>query len=327
MTAISATMIRITTPGEADQLEIASAEIGTPGPGEIRLHQQAIGVNFLDIYHRIGLYPLALPAALGVEAVGEVTAIGADVTDLKIGDRVVYAGAPVGAYASDRLLPAWRAIPLPAAISDEVAAGGFLKGLTVQMLMRRIYAVRSGDWVLVQGAAGGLGTLLCQWAKRAGATVIGTVGSIAKAELARANGADHVIIGRDADFAGDVARMTGGHLADVAYDGIGGHTLQKTLACVRPFGTVASVGQAAGPIPKLSVDEFGPRRSLIFARPSVMGYINDPTTYREAAAEVLSALADGITPAIGTAYDLSDAAQAHRDLEAGRNRGSLILKP
>jgi NADPH2:quinone reductase len=285
-----------------------------------------IGVNFLDIYHRSGRYPLAMPAVLGVEAVGEVTAVGTAVTDLRVGDRVVYAGAPTGAYASDRLLPGWRAIKLPDGINAETAAAGFLKGLTVQMLMRRVYAVKTGDWVLVQGAAGGLGTLLCKWAKRDGAKVIGTVSSPAKAERARANGADHVIIGRDADFAAEVARLTDGRLADVAYDGIGGETLLKTLDCVRPFGTVASIGQAAGPIPKLAVEEIGPRRSLIFARPSVMGYINDPTTYRQAAAETLAALSEGITPYIGAIYGLSDVAQAHRDLEAGHNQGSLLLR-
>jgi NADPH2:quinone reductase len=327
MPQITAQVIRITSPGGVDRLELVDSNIGSPGPQEIRLHQSMIGVNFLDIYHRAGLYPLAMPAVLGVEAVGEVTAIGSAVTDLQVGDRVVYAGAPAGAYASDRLLPAWRAIKLPDGINAETAAAGFLKGLTVQMLMRRVYAVKSGDWVLVQGAAGGLGTLLCQWAKRHGAQVIGTVSSPAKAELARANGADHVIIGRDADFAAEVARMTDGRLADVAYDGIGGGTLLKTLDCVRPFGTVASIGQAAGPIPKLAVEEIGPRRSLIFARPSVMGYINDQAVYRAAAADVLSTIEDGLYPTIGKTYDLLQAAEAQRDLEHGRNLGSLILKP
>src|SRR5262249_45989253 len=158
-------------------------------------------------------------------------------------DRVVYGGA-IGAYASERLLPAWRAIKLPASISDEAAAGGFLKALTVQMLMRRVYPVQRGDWVLVQGAAGGRGSPLCQWAKRDGAIVIGTVGSAAKADYARARGADHVIIGRDADFAAEIARITSGRLVHAAYDGIGGATLQKTFACVRPFGTVVSIGHA-----------------------------------------------------------------------------------
>src|SRR5262249_46167599 len=175
---------------------------------------------------------------------------------------------------------------------------GFLKALTVQMLMRRVYRVQRGDWILVQGAAGGVGSLLCQWAKRDGAIVIGTVGSAAKADYARARGADHVIIGRDADFAAEIARITSGRLVHAAYDGIGGATLQKTFACVRPFGTVVSIGHAAGPIPKIDVNELGPKRSLIFARPSVMGYSSDPETYRPAAAETIAALADGIVPTI-----------------------------
>ncbi|HVJ43345.1 MAG TPA: quinone oxidoreductase [Dongiaceae bacterium] len=320
-----ATVIHLKAPGGIDQFEQVKRDIGAPGAGEIRLEQQAIGVNFLDIYHRRGEYPLPLPAVLGVEAVGHVTALGAGVTGFEIGDRIVYGGA-LGAYASERLLPAWRAVKLPEIISDEIAAGSFLKALTVQMLMRRVYAVRPDDWVLVQGAAGGVGSLLCRWAKRDGARVIGTVGNAAKAELARQQGADHVIIGRDADFAAEVARITDGRLAHVAYDGIGGNTLQKTFACVRPFGTVVSIGQAAGPIPKIDVGEIGPRRSLIFARPSVMGYGSDPETYRAAAPEVIDALTSGLHPAIGRRYALAEAAQAQDDLEHGRNSGSLILR-
>ena len=319
-----AVVIHLKAPGGIDQFEPAQVDIGSPGPGEIRLEQQAIGVNFLDIYHRRGEYPLPLPAILGVEAVGRVTAIGTDVSDLAVGDRVAYGGA-IGAYASARRLPAWRAVKLPASVSDEAAAGGFLKALTVQMLMRRVYRVQQGDWILVQGAAGGVGSLLCQWAKRDGATVIGTVGNAAKVDYARAQGADHVIVGRDADFAAEVARITDGRLAHAAYDGIGGTTLQKTFACVRPFGTVVSIGQAAGPIPKINVTEIGPKRSLIFARPSVMGYSSDPETYRLAAAETIAALADGIVPSVGKSHPLAEVAQAQDDLEHGRNQGSLIL--
>ncbi|HVJ32509.1 MAG TPA: quinone oxidoreductase [Terriglobia bacterium] len=320
-----ATVIRMKAPGSSVELEPAEVEIGAPGAGEIRLRQDTAGINFIDIYHRQGLYPLPLPAVLGVEGVGHITACGAGVSDLQIGDRVVYGGA-VGGYASERLLPAWRAVKLPAAISDEAAAGGFLKALTVQMLMRRVYHVRPGDWILVHGAAGGVGSLLCQWAKRDGATVIGTVGSDVKAEMAREQGADHVIVGRNADFAAEVARITDGRLVHAAYNGIGGTTLQKTFACVRPFGTVVSIGQAAGPIPKIDIAELGPKRSLILARPSVMGYSSDPETYRAAAAETIAALASGITPRIGKIYPLAAAAQAQDDLEHGRSQGSLILR-
>jgi len=320
-----ATVIRMKTAGDIGVLEQAETEIGRPGSGEIRIAQSMAGVNFLDIYHRQGLYPLPLPAVLGVEAVGHVTALGAGVSGLEPGDRIVYGGA-IGGYASERLLPAWRAIKLPASISDETAAGGFLKALTVQMLMRRVYRVQPGDWILVQGAAGGVGSLLCQWAKRDGATVIGTVGNAAKADYARAQGADHVIIGRDADFAAEVARITDGRLVHAAYDGIGGTTLLKTFACVRPFGTAVSIGQAAGPIPKIDVREIGPKRSLIFARPSVMGYSSDPETYRPAAMETVAAIGAGIVPTIAKSYPLYEAAQAQDDLEHGRNQGSLILR-
>lgn len=321
-----ATVVRVKAPGGAENLELAGVELAAPAPDEIRLRQTAIGVNFIDIYQRSGLYPL--PGGIpGVEAVGIVTAAGADVTDVAVGDRIAYAGAPVGAYASERNLPAWRAIKLQPALSDESVASVFVKGITAFMLLNRVYPVQAGTKVLVHSAAGGLGQILTRWASRRGASVIGTVGSDAKAELARAAGAHHVIVGRDADFAQAVARLTDGRGVDVAYDGIGGTTLAKTLACVRPFGVVASIGQSAGPIPKLEVEEIGPRRSLSLARPSVMAFMNEREDYRLAAAAVLTALAEHELAGVGTAYALADAARAHRDLESGRSRGALYLVP
>ena len=323
-----ARMIRMTKPGGTDVLELADVPLPAPGPGEILVRQSAIGINFIDIYHRTGLYPLpSMPAVPGVEGAGVVVAAGPGVAHVKPGDRIAYAGAPVGAYASERLLPAARAIPLPPAITDEVAAAAMVKGLTAHMLLTRVYRVEAGTWVLVHGAAGGLGSLLTAWAKRLGARVIGTVGSGAKADIARANGADHVIIGRDADFGREVAALTEGRGVHVAYDGIGGETLRKTLACVRPFGTVASIGQPAGPIPPIDVEELGPKRSLSLARPSIMAYISDTETYRRAAADVLAVLQDGIAPLIGRSYPLAEAAAAQADLEAGRTTGSLLLVP
>lgn len=323
-----ARVVLMKKPGGLDTLEVAEVTTPTPGPGEILIRQTAIGVNFIDIYHRIGLYPLpSLPGVLGVEGVGVVTAIGPAVTGLAVGDRIAYAGAPVGAYASERILPAWKAIPLPPSVSDELAATAMVKGLTAHMLLTRVYPVEAGTSVLVHAAAGGLGSVLVRWAKRRGARVIGSVGSEAKAAIAREAGADHVIVGRDADFAREVAAWTSGRGVDVAYDGIGGTTLLKTLDCVRPFGTVASIGQAGGPIPPLAVDELGPRRSLSLARPSVMLYMREPETYRRAAADVLAALDDGLVPVIGRAYPLVDAAMAQADLEAGRTTGSLYLVP
>jgi NADPH2:quinone reductase len=322
-----AEIVRLRAPGGVEQLEVTQAELPPPGPEEVRLRQTAIGVNFIDIYQRSGLYPLPSAAIPGVEGVGMVAAIGAEVTELSVGDRVAYAGAPVGAYASERNLPAWRAVKLPDGLSDEAVASSFVKGITAHMLLRRIYAVGAGTTILVHAAAGGLGQLLTRWASCLGAKVVGTVGAEAKVAIARAAGAHHIIIGRDVDFAKAVSELTDGRGVDVAYDGNGGATLKRTLGCVRPFGVVASIGQAAGPIPPLDVEELGPRRSLILARPSVMAYMNDVEDYRRAADAVLAALASGELEGTGTAYRLCEVAQAHADLEEGRTSGALYLKP
>jgi NADPH2:quinone reductase len=320
-------VIRINDVGGIEQLEYASIALPEPGPGEVLLRQEAIGVNFLDTYHRAGLYPLPLPAVLGAEAAGTVEQVGPEVTTLAIGDRVAYAGHPVGAYASARILSAARAVKLPAAVDARLAASSLLKGLTAHMLLTRIYPVAPGSTLLVTGAAGGLGSLLTQWAKRLGARVIGTVGSTAKAELARAAGADEVVIGRDTDLPAAIRHLTDGRGVDVAYDGVGGSGLLQTLDCVRPFGLVASIGQAAGPIPPLAVEALGPRRSLSLARPSVMAYSAEPATYARAAAAVLDLLGTGLAPTRTQHYALADAARAHAELESGRSAGSIILLP
>jgi NADPH2:quinone reductase len=321
-----AIVVQMKQAGGAEVLEVAEAAVADPGRGEVRIRQTGIGVNFIDIYQRSGLYPLAMPAVLGVEGAGVVTAVGPDVTGLKAGDRIFYGGI-TGAYASERLLPAWRAIPLPDGVSDSVGATAMARGATAHMLTTRIFTVGAGTVALVHSAAGGLGTLLVKWAKRRGATVIGTVGSAAKAAIARDAGADHVIVGRDADFAREVAGLTGGRGADVAYDGVGGTTLQKTFDCVRPFGVVASIGQASGPIPLISVEELGPRRSIMLARPSVMRYMSDPESYRAAAADIVAMIAAGIVQDVGRSYPLAQAAAAQADLEAGRTTGCLVLAP
>jgi NADPH2:quinone reductase len=316
--------ICFTTPGGADSLHLVKREIGAPGSGELRLRQTAIGVNFLDTYHRSGLYPLPLPAVPGVEAAGVVTAIGEAVSGFSVGDRVAYAGLPVGAYASERVLPAARVVRLPDSIDDRLAASALLRGLTVHMLLHRIYPVRPGTTVLVQAGAGGLGQILSNWAHRLGATVIATVGSEAKVELARQAGAEHVLLHTDPNLGDAVRRLTGGAGVHFAYDGIGGAMLRRTLDCVRPFGVVASLGQSAGPIPPLNVEDLG-RISL--SRPSVLAYANEPETYHTATAAVFAALADGLRVAAGREYRLADAASAHRDLEAGRTTGSVLLIP
>jgi NADPH2:quinone reductase len=322
-----ADIIRLKAPGGADQLESATIELPSLQPDEIRIRQTAIGVNFIDIYQRMGLYPLPPAAIPGVEAAGVVTAVGANVTSPEVGDRVVYAGAPVGAYASERNLPAWRAVRLPSSIADDVAASVFVKGITAHMLLTRVYPVGAGTTVLIHSAAGGLGQLMTRWARHLGATVIGTVGSEVKAEIARAAGAHHVIVGRDADFVRGVTDLTAARGVDVAYDGVGGATLSRTLQCVRPFGVVASIGQSAGVIPPVDVEDLGPRRSLMLARPSVMAYMNVKEDYRSSADAVLSAVQDGVLRSAGKSYRLSEAAQAHADLEGGRTSGALYLVP
>ncbi|RVU39163.1 quinone oxidoreductase [Hwanghaeella grinnelliae] len=318
--------IQFTKPGGPDCLTVAPHEPQPPGPGEIRLRHAAIGVNFVDIYHRTGLYPLPLPAVPGVEGSGIVEAIGDGVDTLSVGDTVSYAGLP-GAYAATRLLPAWRAIPLPADIDLKPAAVTMLRGLTAHMLMTTTYPVDANTILLVHSAAGGLGMTLTRWAKRLGAVVIGTVSSPEKARIASQNGADHLIVGRDADLPGEVSNLTDGLGVHYAIDGIGGDMLQKTMRCVRPYGMVASIGQVAGPIPALDIDEIGPARNLSLSRHSVVAYAADPRRYSAAASAVLATLsADGI-PAIGGEFRLAEASKAHLKLEDGETSGSLILLP
>jgi NADPH:quinone reductase len=318
--------IFVSAPGAPSVLVPETITLGAPGPGEVLVRQTTIGVNFVDIYHRSGLYllPDGVP---GVEAAGVVEEVGEDVLTFVAGDRVAYCGPPVGAYASARILPTRRLLGLPDNLSEEAAAAGLMRGMTAHMLLNRVYRVQEGTWLLVHAAAGGVGSLLTAWAKRLGAIVIGTVGSDAKTEIARAAGVDHVIVGRDADFVAAVMDLTHGRGVDFAIDGIGGATLAKTLAATRKFGAVASIGQSAGPIPPVSVEVLGPIRALSLTRPSVMAYSAEPETYSRAGEAVLSAMTDGLTATIGGRYKLEDAAAAHADLEGGRTTGSLLLIP
>lgn len=317
----------VSAPGSPTVLQIDACPVQRPGAGEVRIRHVAIDVNFIDIYQRNGLYPLPEPHVPGVAGAGIIEALGEGVSNFQPGDRIVYAGPPVGAYASTRLIPAQMAVPVPHGISMESAAATFFKGLTAHMLLRRVHQVTAGGVVLIHAAAGGVGGILVKWSKLLGATVIGTVGSEAKAEKARAAGADHVIVGRDADVSRAVAEITNGAGVDYAIDGIGGRTLCRTLGCVRPFGVVASIGQAAGPIPPLPVEALGPTRSLCLARPSIMAYAGDPETYRGAAAEVIKMIASGFDARIGGAFALTDAVAAHVQLETGKSDGSLLLIP
>ncbi|MEJ5020135.1 quinone oxidoreductase [Ochrobactrum vermis] len=314
--------------GEAERLQTVPHTPRNPDAGEIRIRHEAIGVNFVDIYHRTGLYPLpTFPAALGVEGAGIVEAVGSDVTDLQPGDRVAYAGLPVGAYASTRLLPAQRALKLPDTISSKLAAATMLRGLTTHMLLTNTFPVGPDTTMLVHAAAGGLGTLLTRWGKVLGATVIGTVSSEDKAETARQNGADHVLVGRDCDFVAAIRRLTDGQGVHVAYDGIGGETLAKTAQSVRRLGTLASIGQAGGKISQAVIDALGNQDDLSFVRPSVIAYINDLENYRNSASRLFNVMEKGLTGTIGATHALTEAAQAHRALETGKSSGSLLLIP
>ena len=320
--------IQLTEAGGPDRLTFVERSLPPPGPGELYLRQAAMGVNFIDIYQRNGLYPLPrLPIALGVEGAGVVEAVGTGVSAFAPGDRVAYAGLPVGGYASHRLLPASRAVRLPEDIGDKLAASVMLRGLTAHMLLHRVYPVGAGTTVLVHAGAGGLGQILTAWARQKGAMVIATVGSEAKADVARTAGAKHVLLHTDLGLEAAVRDLTGGAGVHVVYDGIGGPTLRRSLACVRPFGTVASLGQAGGPIPPVDLKELGPPRSIALSCPSVIAYANEPDTYREATAALFAALRNGLPHPAAVEYPLAAAAQAQSDLEAGRTTGSIILVP
>ena len=313
--------------GGPDVLVVAEVDIPDPGAGHVRIRHSTIGVNFVDIYHRAGLYPLpSLPAVLGVEGAGVVEAVGDGVVDLPPGDRVAYAGTPPGSYAEVRNIPRSRLVRLPDDISERVGGSTMLRGLTVHMLLRKVHPISAGDFVLVHAAAGGLGQMLTRWAKRLGAVVIGTEGSKGKFDIAREAGADTVLLRDASNWPTTVRELSDGKGVHLAVDGIGGDNLARTLATVRPFGTVASVGQAGGPVPPLHVDELGPVRSASLSRPSVIAYANDPALYRRAAEELFAVLGDGLVNPIGAEYPLSEAARAHADLEAGRTTGSVILR-
>ena len=313
-------------PGAPDVLQAIEVSVTDPGPGEVRIRQSVIGVNFVDIYYRTGLYPLsAHPAVLGFEGAGTVEAVGPGVTSLHPGDRVAYHGMPLGAYAEVRVLPESRLVKLPDTISDRVAGSTMLRGVTAHMLLHKVRAVQPGDWLLVHAAAGGLGQLVTRWAKRLGAHVVGTVGTISKVAQAKAAGADEVLLHGQSDWVERTRAIADGEGVHLAIDGIGGGMLAQTLGAVRPFGVVASLGQPAGPIPPVRVEELGFARSIALMRPSSIAYANDPELYRRGCADLMSALQSGLVNPIGAEYQLRDAAQAHADLEGGRTTGSVIL--
>jgi NADPH2:quinone reductase len=302
---------------------------GKPGPGEVLLRQEAVGVNYIDVYHRTGLYPLpSLPAVPGMEGAGIVEETGEGVTEVAVGDRVAYAGLPPGAYTELRLIPAHRLVKLPESISTRQAAAMMLRGMTARYLLSGCYSVKAGDYILIHAAAGGVGLIVCQWAKHLGATVIGTVGSAAKAELVRSHGCDYPILYEEEDIALRVREITQGRGVDAVYDSIGKSTFMKSLDCLRPLGMMVSFGQSSGPIEPLDLGILAAKGSLFLTRPSLMTYTAKRQDLLSHARDLFEVVERGaVRIEIQQSYRLAEAARAHRDLEARRTTGSTILIP
>jgi NADPH2:quinone reductase len=321
--------IRIYETGGPEVMRWEDVDPGKPEPGEALVRHEAVGLNFIDVYHRTGLYPLpALPATPGMEGSGIVEAIGEGVTEVTVGDRVAYAGIPPGAYAEVRRIPAHRLVQLPEKISFQQGAAMMLQGMTARYLLRGCYDVKKGDTILIHAAAGGVGSIVCQWAKHLGATVIGTVGSPAKAELARAHGCDHTILYNDEDFTARTKEITGGNGVDVAYDSVGQATFMQSLDCLRPMGMMVSFGQASGSVPPLDLGELAARGSLFLTRPSLMAYTAAREDLLNHAGDLFEVVQSGaVKIEVNQTYPLAEAARAHRDLEARKTTGSTILIP
>lgn len=320
--------IRIHEYGGPEVLRYEEVELADPAPGEARVRHTAIGLNFIDTYHRSGLYPMDLPTGLGSEAAGIVDAVGAGVTEVSVGDRVVYTGRPADAYAQYRNFPAWQLVPIPGEVTDEQAAAVFLKGLTAWYLIRRSYPVKPGDPVLLYAAAGGVGSLASQWAKHLGATVIGVVSTDEKAALAVSQGCDHIIMADDKDVAGSVRALTEGAGVAAVYDSIGRDTFIASLDSLRPHGVMVTFGNASGPVDAFAPVELAKRHSLYVTRPILFDFIADREGLLAAAAELFDVVAQGIVQInVNQRYPLQDAAKAHADLEARKTTGSTVLLP
>jgi NADPH2:quinone reductase len=321
--------IRIYQTGKPEVLLWEDYDPGQPGQGEALIRHEAVGVNFIDIYHRTGLYPIpSLPATPGMEGAGIVEGVGEGVTDVKVGDRVAYAGLPPGAYAEVRVIPAHRLVKLPEKITTRQAAGMMLRGMTARYLLYGCHRVRKGETILIHAAAGGVGLIVSQWAKYLGATVIGTVGSKEKAELAKAHGCDHSILYREEDFAARVKEITGGQGVDVVYDSVGQETFMKSLDCLRPMGMMVSFGQSSGVVPPFDLSVLSAKGSLFLTRPSLMNYTQKRKDLLAHARDLFKVVTSGaVKIKINQTYPLADAAQAHRDEEARKTTGSTILMP
>lgn len=329
MTNAQAYVVRVHAYGGPEQMRYEPVEVPAPGPGEVQLRQHAVGINYLDTYHRRGVFQLPqLPGVLGVEGAGEVTAVGDGVTRFRQGDRVAYAARPIGSYATVRNLPERHLLHLPSGVTYEQAAAATLQGLTAHMLLHRVAPVGAGQTVLVHAAAGGLGSLLTQWASQQGARVIGTVGSAAKAALARANGCDDVILYDDEPFTKGVQRLTDGAGVDVVFEGLGGAVFHQSLAVLKPFGHLVNLGQVAEGLPAVALADLGPARSLTVSVPGVFAYIASHPDLQSAADQVFDMIANGrLEVHIGGRFALAEAEQAHTALQSRGTTGSLILLP
>ena len=320
--------IRVHKHGGPEVLKWERIEVGDPGPGEVKIRQTAIGLNFIDVYHRTGLYPQpSFPFIPGSEAAGVITAIGPGVRDLKVGRHVAYAGV-TGAYTEERLIPADRVVKIPKGIRDEVAASIMRKGMTAQYLLRRTYKVGRGTTLLFHAAAGGVGLIACQWAASLGAAVIGTVGSAGKALIARAHGCDYVINTREEDFVAKVKDYTKGDGVDVVYDSIGKDTFPGSLDCLKPLGMWVSFGQSSGPVPEFKITLLSQKGSLFATRPGLPHYTATRKDLLATANDLFEVVADGkVKVAVNQTYALDDVAKAHRDLESRMTTGSTVLLP
>ncbi|MFN2349305.1 MAG: quinone oxidoreductase [Thioalkalivibrio sp.] len=321
--------IRIHETGGPEVMRWESIEVGDPGHGEVRLRQTAVGLNFIDVYFRTGLYPLpAMPGGLGMEAAGVVEAVGEGVDTLKEGDRVAYATPPPGAYAEARIMPAARLVKLPDNIEERTASAMMLRGMTAHYLLRRIHRVESGDTVLIHAAAGGVGLIACQWAKHLGATVIGTVGNDEKADMARAHGCEHPIVYTREDFVARVREITEGKGVDAVYDSVGKDTFMGSLDCLRPRGMMVTFGNASGPVPAFEPALLAKKGSLFLTRPTLFNYTSTPEDLNWAAGDLFEVVGSGaVKIKINQSYALKDASQAHRDLEGRKTTGSTVLMP
>jgi len=313
--------------GGPEVLSFEDVVVGKPGRGEARVRHTAIGLNFIDTYHRSGLYPLPLPSGIGLEGAGVVEAVGAGVSHVKPGDRVAYAGGPTGAYSEARVMPAEKLVKVPRGVSDDEAAAVMLKGLTVQMLIRRVYRVQKGETVLFHAAAGGVGLIACQWLNALGATVIGTVGSDAKAKIAKAHGCHHTINYSKENFADRVREITKGRGVPVVFDSVGKDTFQGSLDCLQPRGLLAVFGNGSGPVKDVDVNILA-KGSFYLCRPTIMTYTAQRSDLEAGARDLFSVIKSGkVKIEINQRYALSDAVQAHKDLAARKTTGSTVFKP